>query len=86
MPGVPFFVIFCMFYLVGYYPQLTLTVANLLRGGISVRYSFSIKSQYSVTFLSLSWITGGHISHTPIEGLLPPIGTESHGTAILAPK
>ena len=26
--------------------------------------------------LSWYWITGGHTIHTPIEGLLPPTGTE----------
>ena len=33
-------------------------------------------SQYLVRLVSLCWITGGHTVHPPIEGLLPPTGTE----------
>ena len=35
-----------------------------------------IKSQFSVRFLSLFWITGGPTIHRPIEGLLPPTDTK----------
>ena len=54
-----------------------LTVANLVRLGISVHCYVSVRSQYLVGLLSLCWITGGHTIYPPIEGLLPPTGIEN---------
>ena len=53
-----------------------LKVANLARLEISVHCQVSVRSQYLVRLLSQCWITGGHTIHPPIEGLLPPTGTE----------
>ena len=53
------------------------TVANLAQfGTISVYCQVSVRSQYLVTLLSQRWITGSHIIHPPMEGLLHPTGVE----------
>ena len=56
------------------------TVANLSRLAISVlsevRSLISVRFQYLVRLLSLSWSTSGHTIHPPIKGLFPPTGTE----------
>ena len=49
-------------------------MANLAQLGISIRCWFSVRSQYLVRLLSFCWITGVHIIHPTIEGVLPPTG------------
>lgn len=53
-----------------------LTVANLVRLGISVCCQVSIKFQYLVRFPSLRCITGGHRIYLFNERLLPPTGVK----------
>ena len=48
----------------------------VVRLGILIWCWVSARSQCLVRFLSLCWITGSHTIHLPIEGLLPPTGTE----------
>ena len=69
----------------GFFTRTYLTVADLIRLGISVRY-VSIRSPYLVRFLSLCWITGGYTIHPPIEGLFPPTSTEPAPFQISASK
>ena len=75
-----FFLSFFFFQLLylesGFLSVAYLAVANLARIGISVHCQASARSQCLVRLLSQCWITGGHTIHPPIEGLLPPSGTE----------
>ena len=58
------------------FPVAYLAVDNLVRFGVLVSYSVSVRSQCLVRFLSLCWIAGVHTIHPPIEGVLAPIGIE----------
>ena len=75
-----FFFLFFFFWLLylesGFLSVAYLAVANLARLGISVHCQASVRSQCLVRLLSQCWITGGRTVHPPIEGLLPPTGTE----------
>lgn len=57
-------------------PVAYLTIANLVRLGMSFCCYFLVRSQYFASFLSLCWIEGGHRIHPPTEGLFCPTGIE----------
>ena len=60
----------------GFLSVAYLTVGNLALLGIQVHCQVSVRSQYLVRLLFQCWITGGHIIHPPIDGLLPPTDIE----------